>query len=683
MLPQQAPGKAAPAPPAPASQREFLALKAARWLGGAARQAGASLARLGKGLSTDGLRDDLESRASGAPESLEVALTEWGRLLAAQDDTPRYESPQGNVFMTFRTVFLASKACALCLQTAASGLASSRRCSTVPQLEACKVWQAFCKAVALPGCDQRLLAMPALMAEIKPFPETGLLAEQVALALQADAHAEHLRSQRAVAAEKAEEVRAQIRAKQQGGPSNSAAAEELCRSSAEAIKHYVGFRMGLDEAKRRLETVQVERQQRLQEAQRQLSATCAAAEERAANAHQRREAILQEREAALEAPLQAVREAETDKHQVEVEEEIRGLEENRRQILQELEATSTKLAQARDSRMALLQQHGEVTAKYRQRTTQLESELQDLRPSSFYKVSSLRASSMTEGELVAALKRSTERWGQLQSRFATAGKERTQNVLAELKKHEEAVAMQAGELLQKHAQLELLCFEAAGREVGEAVGSLLDVARARADLMARGLSAELEDVYSIAAAPRRRDMKQLRSALVVVESAFQEASTLWDSSESASGPVAKAKADQAAAVVPQLEAARGRIAQCLGELERADPDLYDLAMLAADEDVGEFIAASSASSGLPHGWEALSAEDGAVYYHNLVSGTTQWEVPAQDAAVCAGWRLFQADDGGWFYHNPYDGHGIWWPELPTYPAAPDSLDSLRKDVSEG
>ncbi|CAE7945296.1 unnamed protein product [Symbiodinium sp. KB8] len=557
--------------------------------------------------------------------------------------------------MTFRTVFLASKACALCLQTAASGLASSRRCSTVPQLEACKVWQAFCKAVALPGCDQRLLAMPALMAEIKPFPETGLLAEQVALALQADAHAEHLRSQRAVAAEKAEEVRAQIRAKQQGGPSNSAAAEELCRSSAEAIKHYVGFRMGLDEAKRRLETVQVERQQRLQEA------------------------ILQEREAALEAPLQAVREAETDKHQVEVEEEIRGLEENRRQILQELEATSTKLAQARDSRMALLQQHGEVTAKYRQRTTQLESELQDLRPSSFYKVSSLRASSMTEGELVAALKRSTERWGQLQSRFATAGKERAQNVLAELKKDEEAVAMQAGELLQKHAQLELLCFEAAGREVGEAVGSLLDVARARADLMARGLSAELEDVYSIAAAPRRRDMKQLRSALAVVESAFQEASTLWDSSESASGPVAKAKADQAAAVVPQLEAARGRIAQCLGELERADPDLYDLAMLAADEDVGEFIAASSASSGLPHGWEALSAEDGAVYYHNLVSGTTQWEVPAQDAAVCAGWRLFQADDGGWFYHNPYDGHGIWWPELPTYPAAPDSLDSLRKE----
>ena len=38
---------------------------------------------------------------------------------------------------------------------------------------------------------------------------------------------------------------------------------------------------------------------------------------------------------------------------------------------------------------------------------------------------------------------------------------------------------------------------------------------------------------------------------------------------------------------------------------------------------------------------------------------------------------------GWFYHNPYDGHGIWWPELPTYPAAPDSLDSLRKEGSQG
>jgi len=44
------------------------------------------------------------------------------------------------------------------------------------------------------------------------------------------------------------------------------------------------------------------------------------------------------------------------------------------------------------------------------------------------------------------------------------------------------------------------------------------------------------------------------------------------------------------------------------------------------------------------------------------SGLTQWEVPSQDAAVCAGWRLFQAEDGGrslkrllvlpWFFH-PY------------------------------
>ena len=124
----------------------------------------------------------------------------------------------------------------------------------------------------------------------RPFPETGLLAEQVALALQArvifgrcvfvrkvaftltsamacasfveassfacrtggkaDAHAEHLRSQRAVAAEKAEEawrrckakvrsrrkprtleVRAQIRAKQQGGALDSVALRSWCRVS--------------------------------------------------------------------------------------------------------------------------------------------------------------------------------------------------------------------------------------------------------------------------------------------------------------------------------------------------------------------------------------------------------------------------------------------------------------------
>ncbi|CAE7319421.1 unnamed protein product [Symbiodinium pilosum] len=119
--------------------------------------------------------------------------------------------------------------------------------------------------------------------------------------------------------------------------------------------------------------------------------------------------------------MKAVEEVENDSRQVEMEEEIRTLEEHRRKLLQELEETSTKLAQVRDSRLGLLQQHGEVTAKHRQKTMQLESELQDLRPASFYKVLSSRAANMTEGELVSALKRTTDRWSQLSSRFATVG----------------------------------------------------------------------------------------------------------------------------------------------------------------------------------------------------------------------------------------------------------------------
>ena len=47
-----------------------------------------------------------------------------------------------------------------------------------------------------------------------------------------------------------------------------------------------------------------------------------------------------------------------------------------------------------------------------------------------------------------------------------------------------------------------------------------------------------------------------------------------------------------------------------------------------------------------------------------------WKTTRQHASA--------ASSLGWFYHNPYDGNGVWWPELPTYPVEPDSLESLRK-----
>merc|ERR1712217_856874 len=104
------------------------------------------------------------------------------------------------------------------------------------------------------------------------------------------------------------------------------------------------------------------------------------------------------------------------------------------------------------------------------------------------------------------------------------------------------------------------------------------------------------------------------------------------------------------------------------------------------EEVAESMAdmgdsGASSCKQLPHGWESSATPDGNVYYYSHVTRQSQWELPTQDAAVAAGWRLFQADSGHWFYHNPYDGAGVWWPELPAYPATPESLDTLRQDLA--
>lgn len=650
--------------------REFFAVKAARWLSGAAQKAGTSLARLSKGLSADGLKADLESRASSTPESLEVALTEWSKLLAATDDTPRYENPNGAP-MTYRAAFLASKAYEQCLQTAATGLATGRSCATKPSLEQCKVWQAFAQASTLPGCEGLLLRLPQLLADARPY-ESHQWAQQVAMSLKADGQSEQLRSQRTLSAQRAEQLRAQLR--DQPAPTTPAAAEERCRSSADAVRNYLAFRVSLDEAASRLKSLREERHQTLRKAQQSLADVESAAQKRAQSADERREAILQERDARLEAPKQAARDAENNPKQVDAEKQILDLEEQRRLLLQELEETSQQLGKERQDRMALLQQREQWAAQHRQKTEELEKELQDLRPVKFYKVLAPKAASMTEGEIQGALRRTTERLKTLAKQFQSAGAEGLMQKRHELQQQQQKLDAEAFEALQQHSRLELQHLDQAGTKIASCVASLLDVARARADLMAPGLSPELEDIYSIAAAPRRQDMQELRGALNSVEVAWQEATSFWDPSNE--GPQ-KVK-DLSAGVLLQLEAAQKRISQSLQQLQRADPDLYELALM-GEEDLGQM----TSEQRLPHGWEALATEEGIVYYHNLVSGLTQWEVPSQDAAVCAGWRLFQAEDGGWFYHNPYDGNGVWWPELPTYPVEPDSLESLRKEAAEG
>ncbi|CAK9097965.1 Hypothetical protein (Fragment) [Durusdinium trenchii] len=654
---------------APPLRREFLAVKAARWLGGAAQKASSSLARL-NGLSAEGLKVDLESRASSAPESLEVTLTEWSKLLAVTDENPRYESSSGAP-VTYRAAFLSSKAYEQCLQTAATGLASGRSCSTKPALEQCKVWQAFAQVTTLPGCESLLLQLPQLLADTRSY-QSHEWAQEVAMALKADAEAEQLRSQRMLSAQRAETLRAQLR--DQPAPTSPAAAEEQCKASAEAVRQYLAFRVCLDKAATRMNGLLQERREKLIQAQRSLDEMQAITKGRAQSAEDRREAILKEREALLEAPKKAVRDAENDPKQVEAEKQVHDLEEQRRLLLQELEETSQQLGQERQRRMAVLQQREEWTAQHRQKTEELERELQDLHPVKFYKVLAPKAATMTEGELQNALRRTTARLKTLVQQFQAAGDEGLIQTRHELQQQRQKLDEQVYKALQQHSRLQLQLLDQVGTKISTSVASLLDVARARADLMARGLSPELEDVYSIAAAPRRQDMRELRAALSSVETAWKEATSFWDPQ----GDQAKVK-ELAGGVLPQLEAARERISQSLQQLQRADPDLYELSLM-GEEEISQL---SSEQHGVPHGWEALATDDGMVYYHNLVSGTTQWEQPSQDAAVCAGWRLFQAEDGGWFYHNPYDGNGVWWPELPTYPVEPDSLESLRKEAAEG
>ncbi|CAE8662855.1 unnamed protein product, partial [Polarella glacialis] len=346
-------------------------------------------------------------------------------------------------------------------------------------------------------------------------------------------------------------------------------------------------------------------------------------------------------------------------------------------------------AKERESRMALLRSRDVAAAEHRRRAEALERELQDLRPARFWQVAAPRAAALTEGEILSGLKQATGKFQSLATKFRSAGSGATTQRAFELRNQSVALQGQVLESVKAHARLELDRLEAAGAAVADSVATLLDVARARNDLLARGLSPEVEGLYSIAAVPRRSDMRQLRAALSAAEAAWQEATATWCAAsateEGGSGfsqKVAQLKAADAPAVLRDLEAARGRIAQCLARLQRAGPDLYELAFLDGGE-AGEIEASAAAAveEQLPHGWEAHLTEDDLLYYHSLVSGETQWEMPAQDAAVSAGWRLFQAEDGGWFYHNPYNGEGVWWPELPTCAAEPASLDALRREAA--
>lgn len=349
----------------------------------------------------------------------------------------------------------------------------------------------------------------------------------------------------------------------------------------------------------------------------------------------------------------------------------------------DLEAASQALAARRDERLALLRRRDEAMAEHRRRMEAVERQIQELRPATFHRVVTPRVEAMTEGEIVAGLGRAADAVQSLAGRVQASSSATVARSTAEIQGQQDALEKSARASLQKHAQLELARLEVAGSAVVEATGALLDIARARSEAVAMGLSPDDEGVY--AALPQRRDVRKLRGALTAARAAWEEAAERWGGEEGSP----HGSSEDSPAVLSALEAARARISGTLAQLQQADPVLYELAMDAVGEDAEDAAqeivaadpdAAASVSLELPHGWQAHAAPDGNFYYYSLVTRESQWEPPSQDAAVSAGWRLFQAENGMWFYHNPYDGEGVWWPDLPEYAAEPASLDALAQDA---
>ncbi|CAN0549038.1 unnamed protein product, partial [Ectocarpus sp. 8 AP-2014] len=79
---------------------------------------------------------------------------------------------------------------------------------------------------------------------------------------------------------------------------------------------------------------------------------------------------------------------------------------------------------------------------------------------------------------------------------------------------------------------------------------------------------------------------------------------------------------------------------------------------------------------LPDGWEAVDVGDGSIYYHHVLSGLTQWEVPREEepheitTAIAAPtpdgspWEEFKTEEGVPFWYNSSTGESSWSPPAP-------------------
>lgn len=81
---------------------------------------------------------------------------------------------------------------------------------------------------------------------------------------------------------------------------------------------------------------------------------------------------------------------------------------------------------------------------------------------------------------------------------------------------------------------------------------------------------------------------------------------------------------------------------------------------------------------LPDGWEAVNVGDASIYYHHVLSGLTQWEVPREEepheiaTAMAATppdrhlWEEFKTEEGVPFWYNSSTGESSW--SSPGHPA---------------
>lgn len=660
--------------------REFFAFKAARFIGGAARQVGTSIARFAAGHTAKTLHVEVETRASGSLEELNVAVADWAKLLNAQDDTPRYTTQDVGTLLTFRAAFLQSRAFELALARAHDyEKCTSSKLDTLGDNKLSGTpWEAFLRCVTLRGGHESAAKLSELLPATVEFPGCQKFADVVVAALKADAELERFRSQRSCAGMLAEELRASASEMSKGSVRSVSTRESQCRSSADALKQYAKFRAGLKDSIAHLQVSVPQRRESLRSAIESMQCLGRQVTEYHNSGTQSRAEILRLRSVTLEVPRNAVAALESDSGRYNTDARMHELEKQKRELQMKLDEVSKSLARRREERLSLLSRRDEAVTQHRRRTEAVELQLTRLRPSQLHQVIGGKVDCMTEGEIVGGLSCTTSKVQQLTSKVREGNRQLASANSTAVQDQHSAIEQEACSAMLEHGRLQVARLQGAAAATHSAVTPLLDSVRTHATRVALGLQhADLSESRPGCSPVDRQLVCNLRAAVKAGEAAWDDAVSLWDTvNVQLDGPFRVAPVVQNAPnVIEELERARARIADDVGNLQRADPVLFDLALQSAEAEAQQLDGAQLSSEfhcaqTLPHGWEMYNSPDGTPYYYSIVSKTTQWEQPEHDAAICAGWQLVQADNGMWFYHNPHDKHSVWWPQVPEYAASP-------------